>query len=129
MSVQAPAKLKYISADSHAVEPGDLWTTRVDATYRERVPRIDSRPDADYLIIEGLPEWRVSGAEGAMASTKLAGEEIQKERVYRHHEQRRGAFDPVARMADLDLDNIAAEVIYPGWLFTFSIPDFELRTV
>jgi predicted TIM-barrel fold metal-dependent hydrolase len=127
MSVQAPAKLRFISADSHAVEPGDLWRTRLGPEYRDRAPRIDSRADGDYLIIEGLPEWRVSGAEGAMANTKLAGEAITKERVYRHHEQRPGASDPVARLADQELDNIAAEVVYPGWLFTFSIPDFALR--
>src|SRR5438094_418880 len=91
MSVHAPAKLKYISADTHVVEPADLWLTRADAPYRDRVPRIDSRPDGDYRVIPGLPEWRVSGGEGAMADTKLAGETITKERVYRYAEQRPGA--------------------------------------
>jgi predicted TIM-barrel fold metal-dependent hydrolase len=129
MSVRAPVKLKYISADTHVVEPRDLWLTRTDPKYRDRVPRIDSRPDGDYRVIPGLPEWRVSGGEGAMADTKLAGEAITKERVYRYDEQRPGASDPIARLADQDLDSIAAEVVYPGWLFTFSIPDFELRTV
>src|SRR5439155_10650644 len=105
----------------------DLWLRRADAPYRDRVPRIDSRPDGDYRVIPGLPEWRVSGGEGAMADTKLAGETITKERVYRYAEQRPGASDPVARLADQDLDNIAAEVVYPGWLFAFGIPDLDVR--
>ena len=62
-----------------------------------------------------------------MAMTKLAGETITGDRVYRYADQRPGAFDPVARLADQDLDQIVAEVVYPGWLSIFTMPDFELR--
>jgi predicted TIM-barrel fold metal-dependent hydrolase len=117
-----------ISADSHIVEPADLWVRGVAPEFRDRVPRIDSRPDADYLVIEGMRDWRVSGAEGAMATTKLAGEDITAAKVYRYRDERSGAWDPVARLADQDIDQIRAEVIYPGWLIVFSMPDITLRT-
>jgi hypothetical protein len=26
----------YVSADGHVVEPGDLWTTRIDRRFRDR---------------------------------------------------------------------------------------------
>ena len=32
--------LRVISADSHVVEPADLWETRMDRKYRDRAPRI-----------------------------------------------------------------------------------------
>ncbi len=35
-----PNKYFMVSTDSHANEPADLWATRIDAKYRERVPRI-----------------------------------------------------------------------------------------
>ena len=35
-----PNKYFMVSTDSHANEPADLWVTRIDAKYRERVPRI-----------------------------------------------------------------------------------------
>ena len=35
-----PRKYFIVSADAHANEPADLWATRVDAKYRERVPRV-----------------------------------------------------------------------------------------
>jgi predicted TIM-barrel fold metal-dependent hydrolase len=127
VAVDAPAKLKMISADSHVVEPPDLWTGRLEARFRGRAPRIEARPDADYKVAEGLPDRKISGKEGGMAMTKLAGQTITGDRVYRYFDQRPGAFDPVARLADQDLDHIVAEVVYPGWLSIFTMPDFELR--
>ena len=44
----------YISADSHIVEPGDLFTTRMDKRFRDRAPRVESREDADYYVMEGV---------------------------------------------------------------------------
>lgn len=40
----------YVSADGHVVEPGDLWTTRMDRRFRDRAPRVDSRPKGDYYL-------------------------------------------------------------------------------
>src|ERR1700724_2820750 len=43
----------YVSADSHVVEPGDLWVTRMDKGFRDNAPRVEPRPDGDYYIIKG----------------------------------------------------------------------------
>lgn len=40
----------YLSADGHVVEPADLWTTRMDKRFRDRAPRIESRPENDYYV-------------------------------------------------------------------------------
>jgi hypothetical protein len=45
----------YVSADGHVVEPAELWTTRMDKRFRDRAPRVESRPEADYYIIIGRP--------------------------------------------------------------------------
>jgi len=66
MTLTAPTKdnrsrtdYKLISADSHLTEPGDLWTSRVDKKYRERVPHmvhldIDQRIESFHGICRGL---------------------------------------------------------------------------
>ncbi|HEY2105287.1 MAG TPA: hypothetical protein VGH29_05855, partial [Candidatus Binataceae bacterium] len=32
--------LKVISADSHMMEPGDLWVERLDRKFKDRAPRV-----------------------------------------------------------------------------------------
>ena len=49
----------YVSADGHVVEPADLWTTRMDKPFRNRAPRVESRSDADYYIIDGHRPFRL----------------------------------------------------------------------
>jgi len=118
---------EFVSADSHVVEPADLWTTRMDKKFRERAPRIDSRPDGDYYIIEGLDPTPL-GLEGAMLEDKLRGG-VESSTGHRHSDTRPGAWNGEARLVDQDLDHIRAEVIYPGLfgLQFFTAPDPEYQ--
>ena len=102
----------YVSADGHVVEPADLWTTRMDQRFRDRAPRAESRPEADYYMIDGLAPFAV-GLEGVTMEDKIAGE-IKTVMGHRHSETRAGAWDPQARLADQALDHLRAEVLYPG---------------
>ena len=112
----------YVSADGHVVEPADLWTTRIDKQFRDRAPRVESRPHGDYYVIDGFAPMPV-GLEGVSLEDKIAGE-IKSPEGYRHAATRPGAWDPQARLADQDLDHVRAEVLYPGvGLFITSAPD------
>ena len=102
----------YVSADGHVVEPADLWTTRMDTRFRDRAPRIESRPEADYYVIDGLAPFAV-GLEGVTMEDKIAGQ-IETVVGHRHSETRPGAWDPQARLADQQLDHLRAEMLYPG---------------
>ena len=104
-----PRKYFIVSADAHANEPADLWATRIDAKYRERVPRVIV--DADGV------KWRVS--EGHRPD-RLRTDELQGEDRLR---QLAGA-DPVQRLRDMDRDGIDAEVIFPNkGLSMWATPD------
>ena len=117
----------YISADGHFVEPADLWTTRMDKRFRDRAPCVEARADADYYFIDGVTAFPV-GLEGASMEDKIAGE-IKMMGGHRHADTRPGAWDPQARMADLELDHIRAEVMYPGGfgLQFWAAPDAEYQ--
>jgi predicted TIM-barrel fold metal-dependent hydrolase len=100
---------RLISADSHLTEPGDLWTSRVDARFRDRVPRIQSFEQGDAWVMEGVPG---PVSFGFCACAGLPAEEWTD--WIRFEEMRRGGHDPAARCAELDQDNVDAEVVFPG---------------
>jgi hypothetical protein len=119
-------KYRLFSADSHVVEPRDLWLDRLPKKYKHQAPQVESRDDGDYFVVPNtdMPAKPV-GTEGAMIDTKIAGR-IESPKGFRFEQQRQGSYDPKARIADQDSQGITGEVIYPGWLIVHSIQDFEL---
>ena len=120
------------SADSHIIEPGDLWQQRVPKRFRDRAPRVvdsvDSlrgKVDGEWMVCEGLVPQRVAGF--AAADVEDPRERIRAdERGYA--EIRRGGWDPAARLADQDIDGVEFEVLYPSMaLPMFGIEDSELQ--
>lgn len=72
----------YFSADGHVVEPADLWVTRMDKRFRDRAPRIESGPDNDYYIVDGLGPM-LAGFEGAMIDDKARQGYVDRP-IHRH---------------------------------------------
>jgi predicted TIM-barrel fold metal-dependent hydrolase len=100
---------RLISADSHLTEPGDLWTSRVDKAYRDRVPRLVELAEGVGWIVEGIAEPFPIGF------TVCAGNAPQDMRDWMHLEEvRAGGWDPAVRLQELDQDNVDAEVLFPN---------------
>jgi len=117
----------YVSADSHVVEPRDLWLTRLDKRFRDRAPRVETRAEGDFMVIDGLTPGPL-GLVGALMNDKIKGQ-IQDRFGKRYEETRPGGWDPAARIADQELDHIRAEMLYPGislGLFGTPDPDYQL---
>jgi predicted TIM-barrel fold metal-dependent hydrolase len=104
-----PRKYFIVSADAHVNEPADLWATRIDVKYRERVPRV--------IVDANGVKWRVS--EGHRPD-RLRTDELEGEDRLR---QLAGA-DPEQRLRDMDRDGIDAEVMFPNkGLSMWATPD------
>ena len=41
-----------LSSDADVFEPPDLWTTRIDASFRDRAPRMARVDGADAVVVE-----------------------------------------------------------------------------
>jgi predicted TIM-barrel fold metal-dependent hydrolase len=123
MTTQAADKIEtlVVDADSHVIEPADLWTSRVSKKWINDVPRVDVRPGTTT----GLPRWHIKdnwmhppghlGAGGWKEyppSFPLTYEEIDP-----------GGFDPVARLQTMDRYGLTAQVIYPN-IIGFTARDF-----
>ena len=103
----------YISADGHVVEPKDLFSSRMDPKLVEKAPHIESRDSGDFYVMEGFGEFAIGlSGEGTAATDKAEGKEIHMAGL-RYEDTRPGAWDPVERLKDQDMDGIRAEVMYP----------------
>jgi predicted TIM-barrel fold metal-dependent hydrolase len=119
-------KQSLISADSHVVEPADLWITRMERRFREHAPHIEARKDGDFFAVDGVFALAVDQL-GPMIDDKEAGT-ILGGTGRRLEQSRPGGFDPKARILDQVRDNLEAEIIYPGLsLMFFSISDAEYQ--
>ena len=119
-----PLAFKAVSADSHVVEPPDLWTKRIDRRYLDRAPRIIEGEDQDYLI---CPD-EMGGKRGiGLASAALKkSEEISMKG--RFSDVLPGAYDPSARLEDQDRDNVEAEILYTSFGLTmYVIKDLDFQ--
>jgi predicted TIM-barrel fold metal-dependent hydrolase len=116
-----------LSSDSHVFEPADLWTTRIDAAFRHRAPRIVRIDGADEIVIEADQVLSGIGLISNAGARFEAPETISGRG--RLEDVHRGGWDPEQHLADMRLDGVAGEVLYPSQgLFYFRIADSALMS-
>jgi predicted TIM-barrel fold metal-dependent hydrolase len=95
----AADKFYMASADGHVQEPGDLWVTRMDARYRDRLPGVivDAKGD-QFQKTEGFRPTK-------MHNVALEGHELLRNKSGR---------TPEDRIRDLALDGVDAELLFPN---------------
>jgi predicted TIM-barrel fold metal-dependent hydrolase len=100
----------FISTDAHVTEPIELYAERVDAKYRERVPRIVTDGDWRTLVIENMRPRKLMPA--SVRETAVVGD-----------------WDPDDRLRDQSRDGVSAEVIFPTFALQgcFSSEDAEFQ--
>lgn len=120
------ASIKVISADSHMMEPPDLWVERLDNKFKERAPKVvtqeaGARP---LFVAPGLEPYPISVAFAAGRSGNELREFIGKAGAQDAERYR----DPVRRIEDQDRDGIVAEVLYTTLgMSLFGLEDAELQ--
>ena len=58
---------RVISADSHAIEPPDLWQQYLPQALRDRGPRVVAEADGDVWVCEGMSRRAAKRPMGAVA--------------------------------------------------------------
>jgi len=116
-----------LSSDSHVFEPPDLWATRIDKAFRDRAPRIERVDGADQIIIEKDQFLSGIGLISNAGARFEAPETISGSG--RFEDVPRGGYDPHQHLADMRLDGVAGEVLYPSQgLFYFRVQDSALMS-
>jgi predicted TIM-barrel fold metal-dependent hydrolase len=116
-----------LSSDSHVFEPPDLWTSRIDTAFRNRAPRIQRIDGADQIVIEADQVLSGIGLISNAGARFDAPETISGQG--RFEDVPRGGYDPEQHLADMRLDGVAGEVLYPSQgLFYFRVADTPLMS-
>ena len=94
------AKVLFVSSDSHAGVPKELWSEYLDSRFHDLLPKLQEDneiyPTAIYLI-------------GAKSRATQLPEVAEAHRSGYH-----GLHDATLRLADMDREGVAAEFIYHG---------------
>ena len=116
-----------LSSDSHVFEPPDLWTTRIDAAFRDRAPRMQRIHGVDQLVVEAQQVIAGIGLISNAGARFEAPETISSQG--RFEDVHQGGYDPGQHLKDMQLDGVAGEVLYPSQgLFYFKVADPQLMS-
>ncbi len=111
---------RVISSDSHIVEPENLWAERIDARFKERAPRLLHEDGQDQWICDGL-------RFGAIGINQQAGLRFENPEALTTGGSMEtvplGGLDPHEHVKDMDVDGVAAGLLYPSQGLTlFRVP-------
>ena len=120
-----------VDADGHTMEPGELWTDRMDhARWGDWIPRKVVEDDVYETMYTG---GVVRGGGRELLDQMAAAVGMTAKEFFDLLQSLRvpGGYDPHARLVDMDADGIDAAVLYPSQALFFgpSDPIAALRDV
>jgi predicted TIM-barrel fold metal-dependent hydrolase len=119
---------RVISADSHAIEPPDLWQHYLPQALKARGPRVVSVADGDVWLCDGLPKRAAKRPMGAVARNQVRAYAATRVEANKHYNSDANDWHPGKRVEYMRLDGVDAEVLYPNYAMrAFAITDAELQ--
>jgi predicted TIM-barrel fold metal-dependent hydrolase len=123
------AAYKVISADSHIVEPPDMYTSRIEPKFRDRAPRMERRKTPTGREYDA---WVLEGAQvGTLGAVMQAGQRFedpsQIDFLGLWEDVRKGAYDAHSMISENEEDGVWGSCLQPSQgLFWYRVPDSEL---
>jgi predicted TIM-barrel fold metal-dependent hydrolase len=124
--------MKLLSVDDHVIEHPTVWSDRLPAKFRDTGPRI-----VEKIADENTPKVIVAGTEVAQKAdgrpmqvwlyagreypniglNAVAGRPLEEYGIepLRFDDMLPGCYDPVARLADMDLDGVWGAMCFPSF--------------
>jgi predicted TIM-barrel fold metal-dependent hydrolase len=96
-----------VDADAHIDPPHDMWAHYLPTELRELAPKIESGEEHDWIVFEGQrrPFKMINNQAGR------TGENFK---MFGRVSEQRAAWDPVTRLADMDIDGIDSAILFGG---------------
>jgi predicted TIM-barrel fold metal-dependent hydrolase len=120
--------IKMVSVDDHLIEPATLWSARLPPKFRDVGPRIEELTEDTVLPVgaarephvfpKGSQVWRFEALTVPNVGLSATAGTPLKERNHeplRFEDMRPGAYDPVARLADMDEDGVWVQTPFPSF--------------
>ena len=118
---------RVLSSDNHVFEPVDLWTSRGESKFKDRLPHVESLEEGDWWICDGR---KLIGFGGSSQAGVRFEEPEKLSREARIDQVHPGGYIPEEHVKDMDIDGIDVSIVYPtvGLVFYTVVPDSELLT-
>ncbi|HET9728332.1 MAG TPA: amidohydrolase family protein [Acidimicrobiia bacterium] len=104
------ANYEIVDADCHILEPPDIWKNWLPAKFQDKAPTLVKDP-------EGGDAWltAVGGDPDPIGLVSTPGMPFDKFRWFgvTYEEARKGCYNGEARLADMDIDGVDAEILFP----------------
>ncbi|HEU4411400.1 MAG TPA: amidohydrolase family protein [Polyangiaceae bacterium] len=120
---------RIISADTHIVEPPDLYAPRMPAKFADRAPRMKRHQDAAGQVFDAwfLGDLQVMKVAGVIEAGQRFEDPEKLNFIGGWAGVRKGAYDPHAMIEDLTQDGVWGATVQPSQgLFWYHINDSEL---
>ena len=111
-----PRRYTIVSVDDHLVEPPDTFTGRLPQRSVEKGPKVVEQDDGSQVW---LMEDRIIPNAGTNAVSGRPPSEYSMEPTRFEH-MRRGAWDPRARLRDMDIAGVWASLCFPSMVAGFA---------
>ena len=117
--------MQLISVDDHLIERPEVWSSRLPKRHQENGPRIVEATGEEMdqygfgqRVPKGSQVWQLEGLVYAqLGLNAVAGkprEELGTEPL-RFDDMIPGCYDPAARVVDMDIDGVQAELLFPSF--------------
>src|SRR6266446_8259295 len=102
-------RYEVISADAHILEPPNIWETWLPQKYQDKAPKL-------VKDVDGGDAWQFAGAAqpdpiGLTSTPGMAYDQFRWTGVT-YEEARAGCYNGEARLADMDIDGVDAEILF-----------------
>ena len=101
--------MQLISVDDHLIEPPNVWQDRLPEKHKEVGPRIVEEEDGNQVWPYQAQRYPTLGLAAVAGKPS---QEIHNDPT-RDDDMIPGAYDPVARIADIDLARVQAQLLFP----------------
>jgi predicted TIM-barrel fold metal-dependent hydrolase len=125
------AAYKLISADSHIVEPPDMYSARIEPKFRDRAPRMERRKTEGGREYDA---WMINGMQvGTLGAVMQAGQRFedpsQIDFLGVWEDVRKGGYDAHSMIVENEEDGVWGSCLQPSQgLFWYRLPDSQLLT-
>jgi len=123
------ADYRIISADSHIVEPPDMYSSRIAPQFRDRAPKMERRKtpngrEYDAWVLEGM---QVGTLGAVMQAGQRFDDPSQIDFLGLWEDVRKGAYNADAMLRENEEDGVWGSVLQPSQgLFWYRVPDSAL---
>jgi predicted TIM-barrel fold metal-dependent hydrolase len=104
--------MRVLDSDGHVIEPSQMWQEYLEPKYHAEMPRPAKDENGRFC-------YAVGGTQVMRTASSLAVPFKNEKGEVTRREMPSGGWDPVARLRDMDAEDIDIAVLYPTLAFFF----------